>query len=173
MELNLNSFSAKLYKWFYAIETNKYWTIEAQMPKTLCSYYWELVVAYILAIPLAVLIVPTYLFEQYKGDKSHERIGAGFVLWSVVFIFFTLIYPLFEYFSILPIIGNLFEASCILWSIIIIIAMAIGCGIFWDYLADRIENNRTYYEKKPNLLIEYIKAKKNKYCPKITWIKNN
>jgi len=43
----------------------------------------------------------------------------------------------------------------------------------WDENGDYIENpNYAPYEKKPNIIIEFIKAKYNRYCPKIDWENN-
>jgi hypothetical protein len=40
----------------------------------------------------------------------------------------------------------------------------------WDADGNYVKNpNYEPYEKKPNIIIEFIKAKYNRYCPKIEW----
>ena len=48
-----------------------------------------------------------------------------------------------------------------------------GIVLWVKYLIDnrkyKRKFNNEYVEEKPNLIVEFVKAKYNKYCPKITW----
>ena len=45
-----------------------------------------------------------------------------------------------------------------------------GLKFIWDEFGEYVPNpNYVPYENKPNLIIEFIKASYNKYCPKIDW----
>lgn len=62
----------------------------------------------------------------------------------------------------------------LLWTGLIagIIVILGGCIVGAVKLAEHIErwyNNKPKKEKKPNLLLEMIKAKKNKHCPLLRW----
>jgi hypothetical protein len=80
---------------------------------------------------------------------------------------------------------NMRNGSIAFWFCIIVVALYAGIrhlfirikegGKLYDergrrYYGYDSEGHRIYYkEKKPNILAEFIKAKYNKYCPKIDW----
>jgi hypothetical protein len=77
------------------------------------------------------------------------------------------------------------NGSIVFWLFLIVVALYHGIkrlfirikegGKLYDergfrYYGYDSEGHRIYYkEKKPNILAEFIKAKYNKYCPKIEW----
>ena len=62
MKLTKNSFNSKLYRWFYC--TN-------QLPINLCPYFWKLLMAWVLLIPVVVITLPVTLGEIRSLKQSN------------------------------------------------------------------------------------------------------
>jgi hypothetical protein len=161
MKLNQNSLSAKLYRWFYGTSV---------MPNNLCPYFWRLVTAVIFGLPVAILTVP-YMVIYHKDDSRNsfgERIGISFVPWLLIAAIICMISSL-GFFFYMPDTDSLLcvimGVGCILWG-----SLILG-GITWaitktvEYLKSKKSDN----EKTDNIIVEMVKAKYHKYCPKIDW----
>jgi hypothetical protein len=73
MELNLNSLTAKLYRWFY----NQY-----EMPNSLCPYFWKMIIMYVFIIPYSIISLPQIIFELITKERSEApRIAIGGILY--------------------------------------------------------------------------------------------
>lgn len=152
MNLNYNSFFARLYRRFYD---------DYEMPRSLCQYFWMLIFACLMIIPFEIIGLPftTYLKLFYKGDESHCQswLRMFISIGLLIFIYFAL-YPLLQLFipfSGIWKINDMF--TCVAFDIILCF-FGVGCLI-------------NHLNKKGTLLKSYINAKKNKICPKITWKK--
>ena len=182
MKLNHNSLSARLYRWFY---------ITDHMPPTLCPYFWKLVLMWILILPYSFLCLPLIIVKQDEEILEWRvRPIFGVVLYGVVFVTFLALFPL-TYF-----IWGLFEvksvflqwqvAGMLIWVIIIVYAIVWAIvklnsrrklarrrrqlEYIWNDKGDYVLNpDYVHYEPRPNIIVEFIKAKYNKYCPKIDW----
>lgn len=66
MEKNKNNFFAKLYCWFYDINTD-------DLPNNTCSYYFNLWVAILLFIPQQIWLIPYYLKHGITSNKTQDR----------------------------------------------------------------------------------------------------
>lgn len=165
MNLNSKSFSARLYRWFYA---------HNKMPNNLCPYFWKLFVAYILALPVFIVTLP-YEICWGKFGKDHETLGAklglSLVCYLIVVAAMTLLSPL-----CLLIYSNIAEDSILhkiigggifLW----FLAIGVSLGLLIEYLVKRLRdrNETSNKTKNKNIVVEFVKAKYNKYCPKIDW----
>jgi len=144
MKLKTSSLSAKLYRYFY--ETEK-------MPKSLCPYFWKLVVAYLLILPLEIIGLPyTIVMFLFKLNKNvcpfFKAVLTPFGILLLVALFF-LLSPITQFF--LPIKADNVIASGILDAIIII---AVVCSLITD---------------GDFLVKDFVKAKVNKVCPRIDW----
>lgn len=140
MKLNSNSLSSKLYRWFYG--TN-------DLPNNFCPYFWKLLLAWVTLIPYALFCTPVIIYElidkhnnryEYSDNSVGERLGYS------IGIYFLLI--------------------------------LIGLIRLVEYIRERNKQRKIKYdengrrireEPKPNLFIEFIKAKYNKHCPRIDW----
>lgn len=176
MELNYNSFSAKLYRFYHG----------NGMPTNLCPYFWKLVLVYLSVIPLTLLALPTLIVNTCDGYYQFKNYGSlpfkavsgviyYFLMGTVLSLLFTLgsipfgyIYLNDEGITFLGMIQAVGAAVILtaiitftIWSIITIIEM----------IPDR-RYNRKYNDhyQAPNIVIEFIKAKYNKYCPQIQWV---
>jgi len=163
MNLNQNSISAKLYRWFYD-------KAKHQMPTNLCPYFWKLMIMWIFIIPSAILSLPSNIYfsfdKRHYGQSKTNNPWIGLVFWGLLFIiqciiialsFFFVSYEEDSYFHISGFMGFVF--------ILTIIGILI---IFWY---ETVFKNKEEKEKKPNIILEFIKAKYNKLCPRITWDK--
>ena len=175
MTINYNSFSSKLYRWLYG--TNK-------MPNNLCPYFWKLIVAFVLAIPIFVLTLPfeiIRLFAKTTREDFNDVPIWGRLFMSALTILFLIcvaavLVPISLFFGYVPEQGTLIEDLFILGTFIWIVAFIFGSIRLFEYLKDRYDSNsgnrKRNKVKGDNIVVEFAKAKYNKYCPKIEWVNN-
>ena len=156
MELNENSITSKIYRWFY---NKEYY----EMPSNLCPYFWQLMFMWIVFIPSVILSLPYSILTKIQGKSEHHP-GIGFLLWWGLYciqcVFITLGIFFFKYKK-----DGYFYHSAVIGICIIIIGIVLGI----KKLGEIFRNKKTYKNKQPNIIIEFVKAKYNKYCPKIDW----
>jgi len=161
MKLNQNSLSAKLYRWFYKTDT---------MPTNLCPYFWKLVTAVIFSPLFAIYTLP-YEIINYKRrhwDTYGDMLGISLAYWLIIIAVICMISPLSLFFytpdkdSLL--MGMIVLAFCIWVSLIVI-------GITWAIVKTVVylQSKKSDDEKTDNIIVEMVKAKYHKYCPKIDW----
>jgi hypothetical protein len=173
MQLNINSKTAQLYRWFYST---------AKMPQSLCPYFWKLAIMWLVIAPYTILSLPVILMDRKDPDHrtTGERAGVGFILW---FILGMLI-------SMLSWVGLFFATPTkdgIWWHAIGVglmgwcAAFVFGCIALFKWSKEKWENRHVKYdedgyriwepvkEKESSIITEFVKAKYNKYCPKIDW----
>lgn len=161
MKLNQNSLSAKLYRWFYKTDT---------MPTNLCPYFWKLVTAVIFGLPVAILTVP-YMVIYYKDDSRNsfgERIGISLVIWLLIAAVICMISTLGLFFYIpnkSSLLWVMMAVGFCLWSCLILVGITWAIAKTVKYL----ESKKSDDEKTDNIIVEMVKAKYHKYCPKIDW----
>jgi hypothetical protein len=161
MKLNQNSISAKLYRWFYKTDT---------MPTNLCPYFWKLVTAVILSPLFAIYTLP-YEIINYKrsrrdtyGDMLEESLGYWLLIAAIICMISSL-----GFFFYIPDKGSLLwgimGVGCILWGSLILV------GITWAIVktVEYLKSKKSDDEKTDNIIVEMVKAKYHKYCPKIDW----
>lgn len=163
MELKLNSISTRLYLWFYTI-------LPSELPQSLCPYFWKLLWMIFLIIPYTLLGLPAHIYyrnENIKWDrtKSLDKLSfglfgyVGLIFLGSILIYFIGFFMSYEPKSILFNFSNLGETISILLGILSILGL-ICWGIFY------INDNSSINNSIP---ITFIKAKYNKYCPRITF----
>ena len=188
MEIKKNSWSTWLIKLNFGIQNNRAYMTEyyhGEMPKTLCSYFWALVCA-ILIIPFNIPGLIIGLTKRDIKDPADSYFGAIFwfsfqVLSGVIGMF------IFRH----PTINITFTDSLLIKGLIamacgaLIIGTILGLIYLTAYTYDnlwvkrmrkeeelRLNNPDEYWakkEKKPNILMSFIKAKKEKVCPIIEY----
>jgi hypothetical protein len=178
MKLNSNSISSKLYRWFYG--TN-------DLPNNLCPYFWKLVLAWLVLIPYSLVCLPVILHElfdktyRFTDNSTGKRIGYSSLTYALLFFIGCMLSSIGSFFiqpekdSFYGFMGTL--GFC-LWVCAIVIGVIEGFKAFneWNYsrkikydeYGRRIWNQPK--EEKTYLVVEFAKAKYNKYCPKIDWI---
>jgi hypothetical protein len=169
MELNINSLSARVYREVYNTR---------HMPESLCPYFWKLVLAYPLIVVLLPLLIPTWIMMKFQKDEpdTDVPIGAkaliGVLIYGFVFIVFAVGMFISSYW-ITYYQGTAMYSFYVGGSFISLILGVTGIVLWVIHLIDnrkyKRKFNNEYVEQKPNLIVEFVKAKYNKYCPKITW----
>ena len=177
MKLNINSVSARLYRWFYAT---------TQMPQSLCPYFWKLVLMWVFILPYTILSLPCILMDLKDPDHktTGERAGVGLIMWFIVGMI-TCMLSWIGLFFVTPtkdsVFFNMVGVGLIGWLAAIIFG---GIALF-KWAKEKWENRYVRYdefgyriwlkpkEKQPSIITEFVKAKYNKYCPKIDWKYNN
>jgi len=168
MILNHNSISSRLYRWFY--ETNI-------MPNNLCPYFWKLAIAYTFALPLLILTLPHTILNNGR-HSSTPRIGYSILFYLITFFVISML-SVFGLCFVTPEENTLYFFM-VIFGIFAWILVFVFCGVsLIDKLVTKWRSYR-YYKKyfinkpktaKVNLIVEMVKAKYNKYCPKIDWSK--
>ena len=156
INLNLNSFSTKLYMWFYGKTQNS-------IGDDFCVYFRKLIWMYIMLIPGLIYLIPSILISFLpKSEKLFEySFDVQIVHSTIIYIFLMSLYPIFYPFILLTnyhydkMILNL---SVIYDCFIILILIISGICYFFKK------------HKSDNIFVNYYKAKKEKYCPKIKWV---
>lgn len=182
MKLSTNTLSAKLYRWFF--NTDK-------MPTNLCPYFWKLVFMYLAILPYTIITLPHQILNKFKKEDKEMSIGVSFILYLFMFGLISLFsVPTLLLFDLSPnhFWKSVFNGGILMWIVLI------GSGIYYGikFLIQRLKEkpkkmydkdgslyygyddfgNKIYYqEPKPNILVEFFKAKYNRYCPKINWEK--
>lgn len=180
MKLNHNSISARLYRWFYMAK---------DMPQTLCPYFWKLVIMWIFILPVSIISAPMIITKQ-EPDEWFVRILGGACLWFLVFVAFLALFPVTYLFwgwlNPKSTFGQWQGAGILIWMITITASIVFIIlhlykksrdkkrrnqqEYIWDHNDEYVKNpDYVPYEKRSNIFIEFIKAKYNKYCPKIDW----
>jgi len=181
MKLNQNSISSKLYRWFYGTK---------ELPNNLCPYFWKLVLAWLVLIPYSLVCLPVIIMEIYDKDYKYndnstgKRIGMSALTYFILFIIICMV-TFFGLFFIEPekdsLYGFMGTLGAFVWLLSIIIGIIEGVKAIkrWNYNR-KIKYDENGYriwnqpkEEKTYLVVEFVKAKYHKYCPKIEWVNND
>jgi hypothetical protein len=182
VELNKDSINAKLYRWFYNIK-------DYQMPVSLCPYFWNSVIMWIFILPFGIVTIPATIAKM-QNESFGERIAIGFFGYVMLFFAITLLitpvtYIMYGIIGDNSLIGSMQHSGIVVWAGLIIIGICLGVfALFkrikeakekkhvkyiWTELGDYELNPNYVGERKDNIIIAFIKAKYNKYCPTIKW----
>jgi hypothetical protein len=161
MKLNQKSLSAKLYRWFYKTDT---------MPTNLCPYFWRLVTAVILSPLLAICTLPYEIinYKHSRRDTYADILGTSLAYWFFIAAVICTISTLSLFFYI-PDEDSLLMVMIVfgfcVWTYLIIV------GIIWSIFntEEYLKSKKSDDEKTDNIIVEMVKAKYHKYCPKIDW----
>lgn len=151
MKLNINSRSARLYRWFYGSK---------DMPQNLCLYFWKLVTMYVFLLPFTIVTLP-YMIIFSKGEPEPEpdiflRIIFSLSMWFIMFICIVMMSPILLLFgeTINGSYKNLFIGAFIMYLFVGVLFLNAGIS--------KLKNRSC-------IITEYVKAKFYKFCPKIDW----
>lgn len=188
MKANKNGVNARLYRWFY---------MKKDMPNTLCPYFWKLVIMWIFILPVSILCLPMTISNKITGDSDSQKIDEWFpriianlllygIFYFAIAMVFSISYFVWGIFPEKTFYRSFQLAGFMGWGVSIIAGIALGITYvitktrekkarrarqyIWDENGDYVLNPEyVEYEPRPNIIIEFIKAKYNKYCPKIDW----
>jgi hypothetical protein len=182
MELNRNSISARVYRDFYN---------QSQMPESLCPYFWKLVFAWPITIILAPLAFPIWIMERKSQDRMEVPMFVkalfSVALLAVLYLIFCIGVFISSYWITyyqktiwykwwIAGVTSSFIASVL----IIFFGIYYSVGLYKErqrklrYQAEWDENGNwiPVEDRQPlksNIIVEFIRAKYNRYCPKIDW----
>lgn len=176
MKLNINSNTAQLYRWFYSTSV---------MPESLCPYFWKLALMWVFIIPYVILSLPMIIMERLDRSETHStggRLGGGLVIYVILSILICML-SWIGLFFVEPVKDSLFMHALVTgavgWSCLIIIAINElykvslekwkNRGIKYDEDGYRIWNPEP---KQDSIIVSFVKASYNKYCPRIEWNNN-
>ena len=170
MKPNYNSISARLYRAFYEID---------EMPTNLCPYFWKQVIMYILWIPYLTFSLPFIIIESLSNkrlsinnlssDNKFESCLIGTMIYALLSLSILLLvceYHLIKYWFNAYSYDSRLATGAGLINIVVVVALNIIAIV--KYFRNKKENNRSK-ETSSNILIEFIKAKYNNYCPTLEW----
>lgn len=172
MKASKNSLHSKLYQFFY----NK-----KVLPNNLCPYFWKLVIATILILPLFIIQLPSRIENLIKKEYRHQwdHAGWGILLYLLLCSYLVFSYATFEWIKAMlhcySYNSNAAMAGCILNLIVVTILLCIAGWQTGKRMGkrsaeiEREQSEKPPVEKKPSIIIEFIKAKYHKYCPTIEW----
>jgi hypothetical protein len=165
MKVRKNSLHAKLYKFTY----------DSKLPNNLCPYFWKLVFAFVVFIPNFIIQLPvliTKVFGYEKLDNVYNRCTGFCIYLSLLIVYRILItnYHAFkEMIHCYSYDSSLATFGIIIDIIILFILFIVGLVKIYKYF----KNKKRYLENNnENIITEFIKAKYNKYCPKLDWNEN-
>lgn len=172
MKLSKNSWHARVNKFIFGEDY-------LESVDCLCPYFWGTILA-IVAVPLWLIghgisrIIDAventgFTFPQLHVNITVKRIIARTIGYTSLF-------------SFVGIIAYMIGLAIIKYGIVLVLiwlGLAVGifagfCGLVYgiSLLKEKYDEWRLGHpkEKKPNLLIEMFKAKKNKHCPLVSWV---
>ena len=166
MKLNKKSWHCKLYKWAFCT-TDKY------LPANLCNYFWSVMLATV-TLPLTAVSVFVNNIDMF-GTRVFLSVLlyiCSFVVWFIGFILLRLTCdPTFSSKH------TVFEDYSHNW--IAYAALPVGVALTWlvmyavklvcDWSDNLSYREKAKVKKQPNIVVEYLKAKKEKACPFIDW----
>ena len=179
MELTLdsNSIVARLYRWFFITNT---------LPNNLCAYFWKTAFAIILFVPVFILSIPAIILDRITKfvwfydyeDNSYEE-GSPWIMrpFIGVLVACTVFMVICAFGMFIILLSHIkYEPKSFLEMVLVIgtctwaFAVIIGGVALYQKYKDKLEREEDEGNPKaPSIIVSYIKAKKNKYCPKITW----
>ena len=132
------------------------------------------------------------VITKQDPDEWFVRILGGACLWFLAFIVFLAIFPvtylLWGWFNPNTTFRAWQGVGILIWMIALVVSIVFTILHFyknrrdnrrhkqsewiWDENGDHVLNpDYVPYDERSNIFIEFIKAKYNKYCPKIDWNK--
>jgi len=178
MEINKKS-------WMVWLVKSTFNLVDWKLPKSLCTFFWTLVGAIVLQ-PFCWFQTVLNLFSKEDPD---DGLPVGFSIVMSVFIYIFAVASLLssnfpiriEYTSIFSLVVaygvGVLSMICIIALISLVVGVTKGAQWVWYRVANlkqRIFPQESYTEKKqePSVVWEFIKAKKRKICPLITYKEN-
>lgn len=170
------SLSAKLYRWFYVLD---------KLPQNLCPYFWKTVLMYIFIVPYTLVTLPVIILEFFGEGRMFESQYVNILLSILTYGTLFAIFSIGTFISYLLFIDTTPQEGTFWYTITITggVLLFIVCVILLSFLISKTYNyikrllrERRYgslkhdsFQPRKTMIKEFIKAKYNKYCPKIDW----
>jgi hypothetical protein len=180
MKLNLNSTSARLYRWVFAT---------SRMPDSLCPYFWKLVLMWIVLIPYTILSLPYMVIQKLsdnnffdRGSSFGEKPGSGLVIWGAIYLAGVMLFSISAFWVDFP-KESFAEHMQVLGIFLWIIVLGVGGWNGAKWLIEKYKDSKIKYdengyriwepvkEKSDSIVVSFVKSTYHKYCPKIEWFR--
>ena len=165
MELSKKSWMV----WLWEFSYNK------NLPKNLCPFFWGLILAMLLFIPIIIVRMPYYIYNVYnvlsrQNTKDYDeyvkitlnQTKFGINSYMVIILLSLLGHGFYDMYAVVwlgkPAIGTVILPTMFITIVVIFCIAYITDSGYLNGIRDFIK-----------LCKEFIKAKYNKYCPTITW----
>lgn len=166
MKLQTNSWHYKLYKFYY----------QKLPPNNLCPYFWKLLFAIITVIPFSIIALPALIIYSKDKESIGIRMRDSIILYLILCVFITMCFTIAWLFirwntSENSLRNNLVVVGFVFWTVTIIFGMIY---LIKEIIIPYFENifyssTKSRKKKSKNIVVEFIKAKYNNYCPMIVW----
>lgn len=167
MKFSKNSWHTKIYQLTFA---------NGSLPNNLCPYFWKLVVAIIVFVLWGWFYIPAFIANRIvsKIEKEDDKLGAekGFfsiffgIALAINFILYLLLscvlFWIYPHDQIWQLGGALTATLLTVIGIILLVEWR-------KRIREKNPKKTAMVKKKPNIFVEFVKAKYNRYCPKIEW----
>lgn len=145
----------------------------SQMPQSLCPYFWKLVVMWIFILPYSILALPAivmnYISERRDEEEVFDTLGTrlfvGLIFWVMLVTAINMLITIFYLINPIKSLEGPAAIGLCCWCISILV----GGWFLGKHLWEERIYSTTYREKRQNIIVEFVKAKYHKYCPKIDW----
>ncbi len=154
MIINRNSFHARVYKYVHG----------DKLPDNLCPYFWKMLFALIWCIPDTVIRFPGMLLNRFTKDSGMER-TKGVVLYFFSLILIWMGWCITELIKFL--LGFEYDEDQAFIGGMCIVVPLLGLLVY------QIIKYFCEPKERGTIVGEFIKAKYERYCPRIIWIENN
>lgn len=158
MKININSWHARLTRWTYRIE---------ELPGNLCGYFWIMLLAVILFPLTAIISLPRIFVGEYTKTESYPYLPFIICI-SIWFLLGILSFYLYGGYCVF-FIGFNSKAILVNLAIVIFLVFTFMALIPFLFYIIRKKFSKTSISLTDTVVYQFIKAKKNKYCPVIEW----
>ncbi len=167
MRYNMQSRPAKLYKWFYGLT-------EEKLPQSFCTYGRNFIILVLTIIPFTIFCIPAIIWGKIaKNDDitaPEVRLFCSGLVYAIIIAVFCMILGLGLLLGVQyepdSVYQDLAECGAIYGT-----ALIVGGVIYFTRKLLKKRQSKPSVQPEPSIFIEYIKAKKQKICPRIEWYK--
>ena len=117
------------------------------VPSSLCPYFWAVVASLFIVVTAGVSVI-TLVISFASAPLA-------------------LFYSMDEIVEISKLLAGVVSLGFVEWVFVCFMFFIWGTVVGIKYIKRKIQNQSV--DKEPNILVEYVKAKHKKFCPKITF----
>lgn len=177
MKANKNSWHTLLFKYIWS----------GSLPENLCPYFWEVILGLLFVIPVFFLRLINYIlfsilrlldpsYKKYDdfllqqgADERYVENLMGICFYIAITLLIAIFIGEYHWFKWLFNAYSYDRDGATLGGFINFVAAIFIIRYFILKIWGNLSGKKNDVEKHPNIFTEFIKAKYNKYCPKIDW----
>jgi len=161
MELKLNSWYVKLWKYTYS----------HRLPNNLCLLFWQLVVAILLFIPNIIFRIPVNIMNYFSSPwnqvkRGDARTGIGIIMYLLFFATIIICFTTYNWFLWAINSYSYDYAAATMGGTFLIVGLFFLIRAIWLHYDT---GYKIIAKTNNNIVVNYIDAWYNNHCPKIDW----